>query len=310
LLFRPDVSAIVGGYGAGGQMPYVNGGDIRNRGFEFKIDYGTSITPDLRMTVSYNVTTIHNEVLALPKGVNFYKQGSFSVGGSSISRMQVGYPIGAFFGFETDGIYQTQEEIDAAGIQPNAKPGDFRYVDRDGVKGIDFGGDTDRTMIGSPIPDVLMGMNIGFNFKGIDLATTLYASIGNDIVRNYERQAPMANMLRYNIGRWTGAGSTNEYPRLTTDLTDNFAFSNFYVEDGSFLRMKNVQLGYTLPAAVVEKVGATRLRLYVSANNLFTLTKYKGYDPDFSTDNPLVSGIDQGFYPQARSFMAGLNLNF
>jgi TonB-linked SusC/RagA family outer membrane protein len=310
LLFQPDISALVGAYGAGSSPPYINAGDVRNRGLELHIDYRTQVTKDLSISLGYNLTTIHNEVIAMPNGVDFLEGGNFSVGGETATRMQKGYPLGYFFGYKTNGIYQTQEEIDAAGIQPNAEPGDIRYVDRDGVNGVNFGDDSDRTIIGSPIPDVIMGLNLGINFKGIDLSGMFYASIGNDILRNYERQLPLSNQLRYNLGRWTGAGSTNEYPRLTTAASNNGVISDYFVEDGSFLRLKNVQVGYTLPAAVVNRIGATRLRVYVAANNLFTLTKYRGYDPDFSTDNPLTSGIDYGFYPQAKTFMAGLNLNF
>ncbi|MBT1711894.1 TonB-dependent receptor [Fulvivirgaceae bacterium PWU5] len=309
LLFQPDISAIVGGYGAGSRPPVVNAGDVRNRGLELHIDYRTQLTKDVSVSVGYNLTTIHNEVISMP--VEFLESGNFSVGGETATRMQVGYPIGYFFGYKTDGIYQNAEEIAGRGItQPGANPGDLRFVDSDKSGTITFGDDGDKTMIGSPIPDVIMGLNLGVNFKGIDLSGMFYASLGNEILRNYERQVPLSNQLRYNLGRWTGAGSTNEYPRLTTAASNNGVISDFFVEDGSFLRLKNVQLGYTLPAGVVNRIGATRLRVYVAANNLFTLTKYQGYDPDFSTDNPLTSGIDYGFYPQAKTFMAGLNLNF
>jgi hypothetical protein len=138
----------------------------------------------------------------------------------------------------------------------------------------------------------------------------LYASIGNEILRNYERQQPLANLLEYRVGRWTGEGSTNENPRLTTGATRNNVISDYFVEDGSYLRIKNIQLGYTLPASIASKIGATKLRFYIAANNLKTFTKYRGYDPDFSSGNPLSSGIDYGFYPQAKSYMAGVNFNF
>jgi hypothetical protein len=110
--------------------------------------------------------------------------------------------------------------------------------------------------------------------------------------------------------RWTGPGSTNENPRLTTAANNNGVISDYFVEDGSFARIKNIQLGYTLPGTLTDKIGARKLRVYVAVNNLATFTKYRGYDPDFSTSSPVVSGIDYGFYPQAKTFMAGLNLNF
>ncbi|MBT1687965.1 SusC/RagA family TonB-linked outer membrane protein [Dawidia soli] len=313
LLFQPDISAIVGAYGAGSSTPIINGGTVRNRGLELRIDYHTQLAENLRVNIGYNITTIHNEVIALPPGVDFFEFGSFSVGGGTATRMQVGHPMGYFLGYETDGIYQTQAEIDERGVTQDpatTSPGDLRFVDQDGSKTIDFSGDTDKTRIGSPIPDAIMGLNVGMNFKGIDFSATFYASVGNEILRNYERQLPMSNMLTYNRGRWTGPGSTDEYPRLTTEATRNNVLSDFYIEDGSFVRLKNVQLGYTLPRAIVNRIGASRLRIYVAANNLLTFTKYKGFDPDFSNYDPNVSGIDYGFYPQAKSIMGGLNLTF
>jgi TonB-dependent starch-binding outer membrane protein SusC len=311
LLFSPDISAIVGAYGAGSSPPIINGGKVRNSGLEFSIDYHTQLTQDLSFNIGYNITTIYNKVVSLPPGVDFFQFGSFSVGGSSATRMQTGYPMGYFFGYKTDGVYQSQAEIDERGVtQPDAAPGDLRFVDADGSGNINFSDNSDKGRIGSPIPDAIMGLNLGLNFKGFDFAATFYASVGNEILRNYERQLPMANMLTYNRGRWTGAGSTNEYPRLTTLPTRNNVISDFYIEDGSFVRLKNIQLGYTLPRAIVDRIGASRLRIYVAANNLLTFTKYKGFDPDFSAYDPNLNGIDYGFYPQAKTIMGGLNLTF
>lgn len=311
LLFTPDISAIVGAYGAGSSPPVVNGGDIKNSGFELLINYNDKIGSDFNYTVGYNLTTIHNEVTALQQGVSFYDFGSFGVGGGSATRMQVGYPIGYFFGYKTEGVYQTAEEITNRGVtQAGALPGDLRYADIDGNKDINFSNNSDKTFLGSAIPDVIMGLNLGANYKGFDFSVTLYSSIGNKILRNYERQQPLANLLSYRINRWTGPGSTNEHPRLTTAANTNGVLSSYFVEDGSFLRIKNIQLGYSLPDHLVRKVGAKKLRVYIAANNLATFTKYRGFDPDFSSGSPLTGGVDYGFYPQARTFMAGLNLTF
>lgn len=316
LIFQPAISAIVGAYGPGSSPPFVNGGDVKNSGFEFTVTYNDRIGERFNFSVGYNLTTIHNEVTALPKGVDFYEYGSFSVGGGNATRMQVGHPIGSFFGYKTDGVYQSQEEIDSRDVvQSGAHPGDLRFVDvtPDGV--INFSNDSDKTFLGSAIPEVIMGINLGASFMGFDLSTTLYASIGNEILRNYERQQPLANLLDYRKDRWTGSGSTNEHPRLTTGLNEtdpnkNNVLSDYFVEDGSFLRIKNVQLGYTLPANISERIGATKLRIYIAANNLATFTRYRGYSPDFNSGSPLDGGVDYGFYPQARTFMAGVNLNF
>lgn len=311
LLFQPDVSGVLGAYGAGGNPPYVNAGNVRNSGFEFVIGYNTTLAKDLSINVGYNLTTVRNKVTSLPTGVDFYEFASFGVGGSTATRMEVGYPIGYFFGYKTEGVYQSPTEVAERGItQTGAQAGDLKYADLNGDNVISFGDDRDKTMIGSPIPDVTMGLSAGANFKGFDFSVILYASIGNDILRNYERQQPLANQLAYKIARWTGEGSTNEHPRLTTAANNNAVISDYFVEDGSFLRIKNIQVGYSLPSSILNKIGAKKFRIYAAANNLFTFTKYRGYDPDFSTDSPLLSGIDYGFYPQARTLMAGVNLTF
>ncbi len=309
LLFQPDVSGLVGSYGPGSAPPYVNGGDVRNRGLDFHIGYNGEIANDLTISVSYNLTTVKNEVTAMPKP--FYEFGAFGVGGSTATRMEVGKEMGYFFGYKTQGVYQNDAQVTERGVtQAGAQAGDFIYADLNGDNVVNFGNDSDKTFLGSPIPDATMGLNLNLGYKGIDFSFLLYSSIGNEILRNYERQQPLANNLDYKISRWTGEGSTNSHPRLTTAANTNAVISDYFVEDGSFVRLRNIQLGYTLPSSLTSKIRASKLRIYVAANNLFTFTKYKGFDPDFATYSPLVSGIDYGYYPQARTYMAGLNLNF
>ncbi len=312
LLFQPDVSALLGTYGAGGFPPFVNGGDVRNKGLELELGYSTKLNNGLGINVGYNVSFIDNEVTKVAQGVDFVPGSGFGVGGGIATRFEKGFPIGYFVGLETDGVWQTTEEIAASTLQPNAKPGDLRFVDQNGDGIINFSDNSDLTQIGSPIPDVTMGFNLSLDFKGIDLSANLYAALGQEIIRNYERQSPYVNLLSYAKNRWTGPGSTNEYPRLTTGGSDNTRFSDFYVEDGSFLRMRNIQLGYTLPSSLTKKAKISSLRFYVGANNLFTLTKYRGFDPDIGTPdgNVLSNGVDTGRYPQARVYMAGVNLKF
>lgn len=306
LLYQPEISGVLGTAGAGSAPPFVNGGDVRNRGFEFLIEYNDKIGEDFTYSVSYNLTTINNEITKLP--VEFRDNGSFSVGGGSASREQVGVAFGSFYGYETEGVYQTTEEITSRGVtQAGAVPGDLIYRDRDNSGTIDL---NDRTFLGSPVPAAIMGINLNAGFKGFDFGVTLYASVGNEILRNYERQQPLANMLDYRIDRWTGSGSTNEHPRITAGENGNNVLSDYFIEDGSFLRIKNIQLGYSLPSKWISKAKMSQLRVYVAVNNLATFTKYKGFDPDFSSNNPLVSGIDMGYYPQARTIMGGLNLTF
>ena len=312
LLFQPDVSGLLGTYGEGNQPPFVNGGDVRNSGWEWELSYGTQLDMGLRINVGYNLSVMSNEVTRVGQGLDFIPGSPFAVGGVVATRFEVGFPIGYFAGLETDGIWQTAEEIAASTLQPDAQPGDLRFVDQNGDGVITYGDNSDITRIGSPIPDMTMGFNLSLDYKGIDLSANLFAALGQEIIRNYELQSPDVNLLSYSKNRWTGVGSTNEYPRLTTGGSDNTRFSDFYVEDGSYLRMRNIQLGYTLPSSLLEKAKISSLRLYVGANNLFTLTKYRGYDPDVGATggNVLTNGVDTGRYPQARVFMAGVNLKF
>ena len=199
-------------------------------------------------------------------------------------------------------FFRIRQKLMTHATQQDAAPGDLRFVDINGDGEIDS---DDRTDLGNPIPNATMGLNFSSKYKDFDFTAYAFASIGNDIVRNYERNQPLVNKSVYTLNRWTGEGSTNSFPRVTTGATQNTLFSDFYVEDGSFVRLQNVQLGYTLPADVIEKVGIDKLRFYISVNNLFTLTKYKGYDPSASSGDSIGAGIDQGFYPVPRTFLLG-----
>lgn len=310
LLFTPDVTGVLGSYGPGGSPPTVNAGSVLNSGLELALSYNKIFSNGLGVYIGYNVATLHNQVLSLAAGQDFIPTGVFGVGGITSSRFQVGQPMGYFFGYKTDGIFQNREQVAASPTQDGAQAGDIKYKDLNGDGKIDFSGNTDKTIIGSPIPDVTMGLTLAVNFKGFDLFTLIYGSFGNEILRNYERQTPLANMLNYKLARWTGEGSTNEHPRLTTGANRNNIISEYFVEDGSFVRFRNVQLGYTIPTRLLEKVKIQRCRVYFAVNNLLTITKYRGFDPDLGSFDPLSSGIDFGFYPQARSYMLGLNVGF
>ncbi|HSI76112.1 MAG TPA: TonB-dependent receptor [Lunatimonas sp.] len=311
LLFQPEVSALLGTYGAGGSPPVINAGDVLNRGLELELGYAKSFSSGFGLQANYNLTLLHNEVTKVPEGFDFIPGAGFSVGGNVATRFEKGFPIGYFIGYQTDGIFQSAEEIASSPVtQPGAQPGDLRFVDQNGDNLISFGDDADRTMIGSPIPDMIMGMNLSVNFRGLDFSAAVFASIGNDIIRNYERQQPFANQLAYNVNRWTGPGTTDTYPRLTTGATRNNVFSDFYVEDGSFVRLRNVQMGYTIPNSISQKIGVQSMRFYIAANNLITLTNYMGFDPDVGSGNPLFAGVDGGIYPQARTIMGGVNFKF
>ena len=307
LLVQPTASGLLGVSAPGSGSPIINAGTVENKGFEFSIGYKDQVSNDFSFSANYNFTTLENNVLFVDSGTGILEGGSFGVGQDAPSRMEAGFPIGYFYGYQTDGIFQTQSEVDGHALQTNAAPGDLRFVDtnNDGVVDVD-----DKTYIGDPIADITMGLNLSLNYKAFDLNAYAFASIGNEIVRNYERTLPLTNRATYFLDRWTGPGTSTTTPRVTTGATGNNLFSDFYVEDGSFVRLQNVQLGYTLEGSRLERSQLDKVRFYVSASNLFTLTKYRGYDPTTSNGNPIGGGIDQGFYPNPRTFLFGMNVNF
>lgn len=311
LIGNIPVSGITGVYAPGSGSPTVNAGSVRNSGFEFSINYKESLTDNFKIALGYNVTTIKNEVLSVNNSTGFLEGGAFGVGQLAPVRMEEGQPIGYFYGYQTDGLFQNQAEVDAHPSQlalgALASPGDIRFrdINNDGVIN-----SSDRTNIGDPIPDVTMGFNIKLDYKNFDFVAYSFASIGNDMVRNYERALSDVNRLNYVLGRWTGEGTSNSVPRVSTAGTANNVFSDYFVEDASFLRIQNVQLGYTLNKSLSDKMGISRLRVYTSVNNLYTFTKYRGFDPAASNGSPIGGGIDYGFYPTPRTFIVGLNVNF
>ncbi|HRW96418.1 MAG TPA: SusC/RagA family protein, partial [Bacteroidales bacterium] len=278
--------------------------------FEFSAGYRGMVGKDFSYQVNYNLTLLNNEVLEVNNGTGFVEGGSFGVGQPLPARMEVGLPIGYFYGYQTDGIFQSQAEVDAHPSQialgAEAQPGDIRYVDTNKDGAISS---ADRTNIGSPIPASIMGLNLTLKYKNFDFTAYAFASLGNEIVRNYERTQPNVNRMSYVMDRWTGAGTSNEVPRVTTAATANNIFSDFYVEDGSYLRMQRMVLGYRIPEATTTKIGIQEVRFYFAINNLFTITKYQGYDPAASSGAPIGSGFDDGFYPAARTYIFGFNVN-
>ena len=233
-----------------------------------------------------------------------------------------GLPLGHYYGYKTNGIYQTQSEIDvldAAAVAAHGEdetystigdiaPGDLRFVDMNGDGQISA---ADRTNIGDPIPDVEMGLSIGFTYKNIDFSANTFASIGHELIRNYERKDLYANRGTYMLNRWQGSGTSNSVPRAASGANVNTdVFNDFHVEDASYLRLQNVQIGYNFTELLGASSGIDNLRIYFSGNNLFTISDYNGYDPSANSGAPLGGGIDNGFYPIAATYMIGINLNF
>ncbi|MCH1518105.1 MAG: TonB-dependent receptor [Flavobacteriaceae bacterium] len=311
LLEYIPVSGILGTNAPGSGSPTVNAGEVVNKGFEFMLSYKENLGKDFTLSASVNATTLENEVTKVANSSGFVDGGSFGVGQLLPARMEVGYPIGYFLGYHTDGIFQNRAETlqhpSQLALGAEASPGDFRYKDLndDGVIN-----DKDRASLGDPIPDYTFGINLSLNYKRFDFLAYAFASIGHDIIRNYERVQVRANKLNYYIERWRGEGTSNSIPRLTTRPTTNNVLSDFFVEDGSFLRLQTVQLGYTLSETLSNKLLLDKVRVSVTAENLVTLTKYKGFDPAASNGAPIGSGIDNGFYPIPTTLTAAINLKF
>lgn len=301
------------GYVGSNGNPVGNVADMENRGLDFELGYRKTIG-DFNISVNANLSYLENEVTFLGNNIAFLSGGE-TVQSSTypITRTQVGQPVNAFFGFETNGIFQNQDEINAytntSGglIQPGAKPGDFRWKDinEDGIITAD-----DRTFIGSPIPKYTYGFTINLDYKNFDVMVFAQGAVGNDIYQGLRRlDIANANYQTTALGRWTGEGTSNSFPRLTTK-DDNKNFNNpsdFYLEKGDYLRFKTIQFGYSLPNDIIRKIGLSKTRIYLTGENLITLTKYSGYDPEIGGG---VMGIDRGFYPQAETVMLGVNLQF
>ena len=305
------VSGIYGTGAPGADSPTINAGEVVNKGWEFALNYNQNFSDDFSISAGYNISFLDNEVTRVDNGTGYIEGGGFGVGQPAPSRMEVGFPMGYFYGYQTNGIFTTQDEVNAHPSQlalgADAQPGDIRYVDlnEDGV--ID---ENDRTNLGDPIPEVTMGFNFKINYKNFDISAFSFASLGQEIVRNYERNQPNVNKLSYKLDRWTGPGTSNTVPRATIASTSNNAFSDFFVEDGSFLRIQAITLGYTIPKSLTEKAFINKFRVYGKVDNVYTFTEYMGYDPTASTGAPIGQGIDYGFYPLPRTYSLGVNLQF
>jgi TonB-linked SusC/RagA family outer membrane protein len=306
------ISGINGATAPGSGSPTVNAGTVSNKGIELALNYNDALSDDFRYSVGFNITTLKNEVLQVDNSTGYLEGGAFGVGNSLYpTRMEVGQPIGVFYGYEADGIFQNQAEVDAhpsqVALGAVSAPGDLRYKDINGDNVIDA---NDRTYIGKPIADYTLGLNLSFNYKNFDFVAYTYASVGNELIRNYERTEARLNKLNYVLDRWTGEGTSNTVPRVTAGASTNSVFSSYFVDDASFIRIQNLQLGYSINKKYLEKAGISKLRLYASVNNLYTFTKYKGFDPAANSGDPISGGIDSGFYPTPKTYMLGVNVNF
>lgn len=298
----------------------VNAGSVENSGIELSLSYMRAVSDDFDFSLSANLTTINNEVTDLAGSEII--TGIF--GGQSHRTIE-GYEIGHFYGYKTDGIFQTQSEIDSHATQTGAVPGDIRFVDVDGDGVI---GSTDRTYLGSPIPDYFYGLTFNANYKNFDLSISAQGVSGNEIMNAQRVQgenyapAPGDNLFSSVLDRWTGPGTSNYMPRAAANggANNNYRNSDYWIEDGSFLRLRNVQIGYNFSKEDLTSFTGDFVdsaRIYFSGQNLLLVTDYRGLDPEvtrgfsyFQGESPLANGQDDGRTPQPRVLQFGIQLTF
>lgn len=292
----------------GESKPMGNVGKMENSGIEFELGYKNKFG-DVNIHVSGNATYLKNKLVEYGNESGWANLDSFQ-GTGTISRAQNGKPFPYFFGYKTAGIYQNEAEASEGpkysdGKSPKA--GDIRFVDIDKNGIIN---DDDRTDIGKGMPDWTFGFNVGADWKGVDFSMMWQGTVGNDVYDATRRTDISAtNLPSWMLGRWTGEGTSNKYPRFVLGDNYNWQSSDIMVYDGSYLRLKNIQLGYTLPTDLTQKVFISKFRVFVAAENLLTFTKYHGFDPEISSGGTSL-GIDYGVYPQARVYTVGLNVAF
>ena len=302
---------------AGTGAPYINGGDVKNTGFELGLGWNDKIGKDFNYYINVNGAFNQNKVGNIPTedGIIHGTSGNGQLYDNSTEfyRASNGEPIGYFWGYKTAGIFQNKEDISqwiAAGngvLQSDVQPGDVKYYDvnHDGVIN-----DKDKVNLGNGMPDFTYGFTIGFDWKGLDFGVTANGMAGNDIVQSYRNVGnKTANYTTEVLSRWTGEGTSNYYPRVT-ESNINWQFSDLFIHDGDFLRISNITLGYDFVKILKTNI-FSQARLYLQVQNAFTFTKYNGMDPEIGYGvNSWASGVDLGYYPRPRTFLIGVNLKF
>jgi TonB-linked SusC/RagA family outer membrane protein len=299
---------VIGSLGLSGSTIRGNQADFENTGFEFTLGWRNEVSKNLSYNISGNFSTNKNKVLSVVTGNNpIYAGGAAATGGQLSTRTVAGQPIGQFFGLKVNGVFQTQAEITGS-AQPNAKPGDFRYVDqnKDGVINA-----LDRIVLGNPNPKYTYGLNTNFNFMQFDFTLDLQGVSGIEIYNaNKGLRFGSENFSKdFFDHRWNGSGSSNEYPSANIGGGSNYIPNSWYVEDGSYVRIRNIQLGYTLPSSMTQRWKMSRVRFYVNAQNALNFFSYKGFTPEVG-GGPTNSGIDNGIYPLSAIYNFGVNISF
>jgi len=293
--------------------PSVNGGDIENRGFEVALNWNDKVD-EFNYGATVNFAHNENEVtrIANAEGIIHGDANVLSQGTTEMYRAQEGYSIGYFYGYKTAGVFQNWDQVNNTSAKyAGAQPGDLIFVDTNGDGSIT---ENDRTQIGNPHPDFTLGLNLNFSYKGFDLNVTGTGAFGQQIAKSYRSFAdsPLQNYTTDIFGRWTGEGTSNKLPRLTSGSHTNWQnISDIYIEDGDYLKIQNLTIGYDFKK-LFPSMPLGQARLYFTAQNLITFTGYSGMDPEigYGYGKSWVSGIDLGYYPSPRTYMVGVNLKF
>ncbi|HEY4110280.1 TonB-dependent receptor [Puia sp.] len=317
LLYRAQLPNTAGGALA----PYVNFGDIQNTGFDGSITYHGSVNRDFHFDITGTFTHYKSKVTDLPAGIKYYDNftnaGSNRIG--AFTRVQKGASVGQFFGYKVDGYFKDQNDVDKSPTQQDAAPGLFKYADVNHSGAIT---DSDRTWIGDPNPKLTYGLNLAATYKGFDFAAFFYGSYGNDIFNYVKYWIDFPQVFQGNVSAdliqnsWSPTNLNPKYPKISGSpgFSSTNAINSWYVEKGSYLRLKALTVGYTINPDLLKKVGIDRLRIYLQGANLFTVTPYKGLDPELqgsNLDDQTNFGIDLGNYPaNQKTYVLGLSLTF
>ena len=295
------------GNGQGAKVEF-NAASIKNTGFESKIGWKDKIG-NVGYSITFLGSTVKNEVLKVggSSGIDSVLYGGYLSNGIPVTQSRVGLPIGAFYGYKTNGVFQSVDDLNAYPHLSTAKPGDLRIVDVNNDGKIDG---NDRTNIGSPIPKFILGLNLEANYIGFDLSIDIQGVYGNKLFNAKEVVRPDPyNWEKHVLGSWTGPGTSNTEP-IASYGGNNYLPSDKFIQDGSFTRLRNVTLGYTLPSAITKKIAINQLRIYIKGSNIYTVARFTGYTPEIGSSDVLSNGIDYGTYPVTSVYSFGINLTF
>ncbi|MFM1930431.1 MAG: hypothetical protein RL387_1759 [Bacteroidota bacterium] len=322
LLFQDQAPAVVG---VGSQLPQVNIGDMKNTGVDLSLNYRGKINNDLSYTIGANIGAYKSTIVNIPGAAGFFEAAGTHNTGNQV-RNAIGHPVGAFFGYKIAGIFKDAADVASWATEADAAPGRFKYedVNKDGKIN-----DADRTFFGNPNPDFTLGLNLGVTYKKFDVSAVVYGSFGNDVLNETRyfqdfvpqfqnsKSIPVLTQSWLPADRskpraqWTAVNPNAKYPIAENDswFSTNGVINDFYMEDGSYVRVKQLSIGYTIDPSTLKRYGIDKARIYLQGANLFTLTKYSGLDPEVNGSS-VSFGVDYGVYPPSKQFNVGVSLTF